>query len=218
MVHGSAGSTTFGIKKNMWAPAAAGTAFDLVAHEPALARTLPRLSDHRQQHRRAECRGVRRVGDRRRSFPHRGRVSDAVQAEADAGIGRVRRDVVRSDLREGVRRADADSVDAAVHRERRSGGRLLLQLLVRLHRHHQLVVADRAAADDPRPARGFRSAVRRRDHAGSAQGAATRRSQHSRLRDGVGRRSEAAARRGRSRAPHGLSGRRARDRAADCRG
>src|SRR5262245_57750453 len=29
MVHGSAGSTTFGIKKNMWAPAAAGSGFDL---------------------------------------------------------------------------------------------------------------------------------------------------------------------------------------------
>src|SRR5918994_3524680 len=29
MVHGSAGSTSFGIKKNMWAPAAVGRDFDL---------------------------------------------------------------------------------------------------------------------------------------------------------------------------------------------
>ena len=29
MVHGSAGSTAFGIKKNMWAPAAVGRDFDL---------------------------------------------------------------------------------------------------------------------------------------------------------------------------------------------
>ena len=29
MVHGSAGSTAFGIKKNMWAPAATGSDFDL---------------------------------------------------------------------------------------------------------------------------------------------------------------------------------------------
>src|SRR5688500_11635572 len=29
MVHGAAGSTAFGIKKNMWSPAATGSAFDL---------------------------------------------------------------------------------------------------------------------------------------------------------------------------------------------
>jgi len=29
MVHGSAGSTAYGIKKNMWSPAAAGREFDL---------------------------------------------------------------------------------------------------------------------------------------------------------------------------------------------
>ena len=29
MVHGAAGSTAYGIKKNMWSPAAAGSAFDL---------------------------------------------------------------------------------------------------------------------------------------------------------------------------------------------
>src|SRR5918995_3913403 len=29
MVHGAAGSTAYGIKKNMWSPAAAGSGFDL---------------------------------------------------------------------------------------------------------------------------------------------------------------------------------------------
>src|SRR5688500_3925973 len=29
MVHGSAGSTAFGLSKNLWAPAASGSAFDL---------------------------------------------------------------------------------------------------------------------------------------------------------------------------------------------
>ena len=31
MVHGAAGSTAFGAKKNLWAPAATGSAFDLSA-------------------------------------------------------------------------------------------------------------------------------------------------------------------------------------------
>jgi hypothetical protein len=43
MVHGSAGSTTFGIKKNMWAPAAAGTAFDL---SPTSLRSLEPYRDY----------------------------------------------------------------------------------------------------------------------------------------------------------------------------
>jgi hypothetical protein len=53
-------------------------------------------------------------------------------------------------------------VDAAVDRERRPGRRLHLRLLVHLHRHDQLGVADAAAADGARPARRVRSAVRRR--------------------------------------------------------
>jgi hypothetical protein len=43
MVHGSAGSTTFGIRKNMWAPAAAGTAFDLT---PTSLRSLEPYRDY----------------------------------------------------------------------------------------------------------------------------------------------------------------------------
>ena len=117
------------------------------------ARAVPRLPDDRQQHRRAQRRGVHAAGDRRRSLPLERGVPDAVAPEADAGLGRLRRHVARSDLRAAVRPGHADPVDAAVHRERRSGGRLRLRLLLRLHRHDQLGVADRAAADDPRSAR-----------------------------------------------------------------
>ena len=105
MVHGAAGSTAFGIKKNMWSPAAAGIGLRSEPDQPAIARAVPRLPDHRQQHRRAQRRGVCRVGDRRRSLPLRGGLPHAVEAEADAGLGRLRRHVVRSDLRAEVRRA-----------------------------------------------------------------------------------------------------------------
>ena len=153
MVHGSAGSTAFGIKKNLWAPAAAGTAFDLSAERLSAARAVPRLPDHRQQHRRAQRRGVHRAGNRRRPLPLERGVPDPVAPEADAGLRRPRRHLARPDLRAEVRPGHADSVDAAVHRERRPGGRLLLRLLVRLHRLDQLGVADAAAADDSRSAR-----------------------------------------------------------------
>src|SRR6186997_1580396 len=43
MVHGSAGSTAFGIKKNMWAPAAAGRDFDLT---PSSLSPLEPFRDH----------------------------------------------------------------------------------------------------------------------------------------------------------------------------
>jgi hypothetical protein len=43
MVHGSAGSTTFGLQKNMWAPAAAGGAFDL---SPTSLRSLEPYRDY----------------------------------------------------------------------------------------------------------------------------------------------------------------------------
>jgi hypothetical protein len=43
----------FGLQKNLWSPAAVGKGFDLSVTALA-ARTLPRLPDHRQQHRRAQ--------------------------------------------------------------------------------------------------------------------------------------------------------------------
>src|SRR5688572_31942749 len=59
-------------------------------------------------------------------------------------------------IRPALRPGHADALDAAVHREPRSGGRLHVQLLLRLHGLDQLGVSERAAADDPRPARRLR--------------------------------------------------------------
>ena len=137
----------------------------------------------RQQHRPAQRRGVHAAGNRRRSLPLERGVPDAVAPEADRGQRRPRRHVARSALRAEVRPGHADSVDAAVDRERRPGGRLHLRLLLHLHRHDQLGVADAAAADGARPARRVRSAVRRRRDAGRARRQPPRRQEHSRLGD-----------------------------------
>ena len=48
---------------------------------------VPRLPDHRQQHRRAHGRGVRAARDRRRPLPLERGVPHAVAPEADAGLG-----------------------------------------------------------------------------------------------------------------------------------
>ncbi len=53
-----------------------------------LARAVPRLPDDRQQHRRAQGRGVHAAGDRRRPLPLERGVPDAVAPEADAGLRR----------------------------------------------------------------------------------------------------------------------------------
>ena len=99
MVHGSAGSTAFGMQKNMWAPAAVGRDFDLSPTSLAPLEPLPRPHHHRQQHRRAQRRGVRAAGNRRRPLPLERGVPDADASEADAGLGRARRHVARPVLR-----------------------------------------------------------------------------------------------------------------------
>ena len=48
MVHGSAGSTAFGIKKNMWAPAAVGRDFDLSPYFAVIKPTIERRFDYRE--------------------------------------------------------------------------------------------------------------------------------------------------------------------------
>ena len=107
--------------------------------EPA--RAFPRLPHHRQQHRRSQRRGVHRTGNRRRPFPLERGVPHPVALQADAGLRSARRRLDRPDLRQEARPGHADPVDAVVHRERRSVGRLLVRLLLRLHRFDQLVVA-----------------------------------------------------------------------------
>ena len=182
MVHGAAGSTA---DRPGEEPVVAGgrrAQLRSVAEQPVAARAVPRLPDDRQQHRRAqgaEAFEPKEIGgDHFRSSAVFLTQMHPKQTEGSDVHGR---HLARSALRAAVRAGHADSVDAAVHRERRPGGRLRLRLRVRLHRHDQLGDADRAAADDPRSARGVRSAVRRRRDAGAARGQPPHRSQHPRL-------------------------------------
>ena len=158
-----------------------GAQFDLSPTQPQRARAVPRLPDHRQQHRRAQRRSVQLPeigGDHFRSSAVFLTQAHPKQTQgSDVCVGTVARSAVRAEVRPG----HADSVDAAVHRERRPGRRLRLRLRVRLHRHHQLGGREDAAADDSRSARGLRSAVRRRRHARRARRAPPRRPQHPRL-------------------------------------
>ena len=158
----------FGVKKNLFAPAKTGPRLR-VQPDARAARAVQGVRDDHQQHRRAQRRGVHAARNRRRPLPLERGVPDPVASEADRRQRRARRHLARPALRAEVRAGHADSVDAAVDRERRPGRRLHLRLLLHLHRHDQLGVAEAAAADGPRPARRLRSAVRRRRDAGGAR-------------------------------------------------
>ena len=192
-----------------------GTRLRSVADVDGAARTFPRLPHHCQQHRRADGRGVHDAGNRRRSFPGELGVPDAGASQADDGIGSVRRNVVRSDLREEVRSGHRDSIDAALHRSGRPFRRLRIQLLVRVHGRDQLGVAERAAADAARSARDFRHDVRRGRHARRPRTPTARGQERARHDRRVDRSAQAAARGGRQREAQRLSRGRAGDRAAD---
>ena len=126
MVHGAAGSTAYGIKKNMWSPAATGSAFDL---SPTSLKSLEPYRDYltivsNTDVRNAEAFAASEIGaDHFRSAAV---FLTQAKPKQTQGSDVLRRHVVRSDLRAEVRRPDADSVDAAVHRERRSGRRLFV--------------------------------------------------------------------------------------------
>ena len=169
MVHGAAGSTTFGAKMNMWAPAATGSAFDL---SPTAMASLEPYRKHLTIVSNTDCRNAEAFSAPEIGADHfRSAAVFLTQSKPKQTQGSdvLRRHVARPGVRAAVRPGHADSVDAALHRERRPGRRLLLQLLVRLHRLDQLGVADRAAADDSRPAGRVRPAVRRGHHARGAQ-------------------------------------------------
>ena len=178
MVHGAAGSTQFGLAKNLWSPAALGRGFDLLAEQPGAARSAARLHHHRQQHGLQECGGVRPEGDRRRSLPLERRVSDPGAPEADRRLRRLRRAVDGPVARAALWTGHADPVAAAVHRERGPVGRLRLRLRLRLYGHDQLGLAERAATDGPRSTCRLRRAVRRRRHPRTAVRESENRQQH----------------------------------------
>ncbi len=174
-VHGLAGCNKWGATQ---APVRAGRdrleLHDRARQRAVVARAVSRAPDDRLEHRRAHGRGVHRARNRRRPLPLERGVPDPVASEADAGLGHLGRHLVRPDVRAALRPGHAAAVDAVLHREPRPGRRLHLQLLVRLHRLDQLGVAERAAADDPRPARRVRHAVRHRRLAGRSRRRAAR--------------------------------------------
>ena len=144
------------------------------------ARADSRLRDDRQQHRRPHGGGLHDAGDRRRSLPRELRLPHPGASQADDGIGSVRGDVVRPDLRARVRSGHGVAVDAARDRDGRLFRRLRVRLLVRVHRRDQLGVAERAAADAARPARRLRHDVRRRRDTRGTREAAARGPEHPR--------------------------------------
>ena len=85
MVHGSAGSSAIGVKKNLWALAAVGARLRPRADQPSMARAVPRHPHHRQQHRRGPGEPVHGEGNRRRSLPIELHVLHPGAPEADAG-------------------------------------------------------------------------------------------------------------------------------------
>ena len=141
MVHGSAGSTAFGLPKNLWAPAATGSAFDLSA--TALSPLEP-WRDYLTIVSNTDVRNAEAFtppeigGDHFRSAAV---FLTQSHPQADAGLGPQGRHLARPVVRAEVRAGDADPLDAAVRRERRPGRRLLLRVFVRVYRFDQLGVA-----------------------------------------------------------------------------
>ena len=125
-------------EKNLWSPAATGRDFDL---SPTSLMPLEPLRDYltivsNTDVRNAEAFELPEIGgDHFRSSAVFLTQAHPKQTQgSDVLVGHVARSALRAEVRAG----HADSVDAAVHRERRSGRRLRLRLRVRLHRHDQL--------------------------------------------------------------------------------
>ena len=184
-------------------------------HGHEVARALPGPPHHREQHGCAHGGRLHRARDRRRPLPLERDLPHPGAREADRGLGRLRGDFDGSAVRAALRPGDADSVDAAVHRERGPSGRMRLRLRLRIYRYPQLGLPHRTAADDPRSAGGLRHALRsgrnprgaRRAPAGQPQHPGLDRGRGGRAEDGAGRGGPGAAgavpgQRAGARAPH----------------
>ena len=182
-VHGAAGCSEYGMAQNLWNPAATGRRFDLSKGSLALARAVPRSSDHRQQHRREDGGGDGASRSGWRSFPvERGHVHPR-PSQVDGGVRRQGRHLDGPAVRPEVRAGHADSLAAAQHRARGSVRRVRLWLCLRLYRHDQLGRPGPAAADGAGSAHGVRAPVRIRRNAGAARHTARHRPQHPRHAD-----------------------------------
>ena len=182
MVHGAAGSAPIGVAEE---PVVAGGDRQRLRPEPELAepaRAVPRLPDHRQQHRRAQRRSVHRAGNRRRSLPLERGVPDPV-ASASRRRARTCTPAPRS-IRSTRKKLGQDtpipSMQLCIENVDQSGG---------CSYGYSCAYTDSISWASPEqplpmirdPRVGVRSAVRRRRDAGRAQGAPHRGSQHPRL-------------------------------------
>ena len=181
MVHGSAGATKFGAEKNMWSPAQVGRNYDLT---PSSLSPLEGFRDHltiisNTDVRNAEAFEAPEIGGDhfRSSAVFLTQMHPRQTQGSDVRVGTSLDQYYAQKYRAGHR----DPIAAALYRERGSGGRLLLRLLVRLHRLDQLGCSRRAAADGARSAHGLRHAVRCWRHATGPCRAPARGPQHPRL-------------------------------------
>ena len=138
MVHGAAGSTAYGMKTNLWSPAATGRTFDLT---PSALAPLEPVREHitivsNTDLRQAEAFTTPEIG----GDHFRASAVFLTQAHPKQTMGSdvEGRHLDRPALRPALRPGHADSVDAAVHRAGRPGRRLRVRLLLRLHRLDQL--------------------------------------------------------------------------------
>ena len=214
MVHGAAGCNQYGASQNYWSPAATGSAFDLspTALSPleAYRNYLTIISN--TDVRMAEAYKPEEIGgDHFRSSAVFLTQAHPTQTESsDIFVGASLDQMYAKRFGQDTPIPSMQLCIEPVDRARR----LRVRLLVRLHGHDQLGVADRAAADDPRSARRVRPAVRRRRNGGRAFGPHEDHGQHSRLDHRSRRGAQARPERDRSAADGPVPREHPRDRAA----
>ena len=181
MVHGAAGSTKFGIEKNMWSPAATGRGFDLT---PSSLSPLEPFRDHltiisNTDVRNAEAFEAPEIG------------GDHFRSSAVFLTQMHPRQTQGSDVRVGTsldqyyaqkfgQDTAIPSLQLCIENVDQAGGCSYGYSCVYTD-SISWAAPDRAAADGARPALGVRHAVRRRRHAAGSRRAPIRGSQHPRL-------------------------------------
>ena len=179
-VHGAAGAANSGPRSSsgtrLWSAVSS-----ISARAASVPRTLPRLPDHRQQHRYADGRSVLAGRSRRRPFPlERGDVY-ARAAEADGRIGRPGRHVDGSCTCRSSQDTPIPSMQLSIEPVDQSGGCAYGYACV-----YTDTISGRAgpaAADGAGSAHGLRIDVRRRRHTGTAHAAPRHGPQHPRHAD-----------------------------------
>jgi hypothetical protein len=192
MVHGSAGSSQIGIKKNLWAPAGVGRDFDL---SPTSLSSLEPFRDHLTIVSNCDVRNAEAF-----TAPEIG--GDHFRSSAVFLTQMHPKQTQGSDVKVGTsldqqfaQRFGQDtpipSMQLCIENVDQAGGCSYGYSCTytdsnQLGRFGQSQRTGQAASDGPRPARRVRSTVRRRRDAGRAPRAACRRPQHSRLAVGLG--------------------------------